>query len=224
MRSSIRWTFFVLGLACAQGAVAQYKYVGPDGRVTYSDQPPPAGIRTVEQKKLGSTVASSTAALPFAVQQARTQFPVTLYTGEKCVPCEDARNYLRNRGVPFSERTVSSNEDLALFKQQSPDGTVPVIAVGARRSSGFSQAAWSGLLDDAGYPQTSLLPRDFQNVAPTPLSPNTRLPAQAVGTAAGSSPAPQAQSRGPASVPGGGVPAAQPAAPPPASAPSGFRF
>ena len=53
---TVRWrSVFVLAglLLAAASASAQYKSIGPDGRVTYSDQPPPKTARVVEQKKLG---------------------------------------------------------------------------------------------------------------------------------------------------------------------------
>ncbi len=214
----------LLLVACAvvsSAAFAQYKYVGPDGRVTYSDQPPPRDARVVEEKKLGAA-ASSSATLPFGVQQAASKYPVTIYTGDKCAPCDEARTYLRNRGVPFAEKTVSSSDDIALFKQQSPDGTAPVLVVGTRKAVGFAQIAWSGLLDSAGYPQTSVLPRDYQNPAPTSLSPNATPPATNL-TQAGQ--APRTGSRGAASVPGS-IPSNPPATAPatPVNAPLGFKF
>ena len=190
-------------------ASAQYKSIGADGRVTYSDVPPPPTAKVLEQKQLGNAAAQP--ALPFEVQQAVAKYPVTIYTGDKCTPCDDARGYLRSRGVPFAEKTVTSDDDIALFKQQSPDGTAPVVLVGARKSVGYSQATLASLLDNAGYPATSTLPRDYQNAAPTPLSPTTRAPGQNVAPAA------SATQRGTA--------AATPApSAPPASNPSGFRF
>ncbi len=189
-----------MGLVVAGVASAQYKYVAPDGRVTYSDMPPPPGQKVIEQKRLG-LAASPTANLPFDVAQAVSRFPVTLYTGNPCTPCEEARNYLRNRGVPFAEKTVTSPEDIAAFTAQSPDGTVPVLSVGSRKATGFAPGTWSGLLDDAGYPPTSKLPRDFQNVAATPLSPATR-PAEQKIAESGNRPTQAIEQRGGASVPG----------------------
>ncbi len=212
----------LLLVACAvssSAAFAQYKYVGPDGRVTYSDRPPPRDARVIEEKKLGAS-ASSSAALPFEVQQAASKYPVTIYTGDKCAPCDEARTYLRNRGVPFAEKTVSSGEDIALLKQQSPDGTAPVLMVGARKSVGFSQTAWSSLLDSAGYPLTSVLPRDFQNAAATPLSPNTKARSQSVAQTG--SPDARPVPRSAPSVPGS-IPSSPPASNP-GTAPPGFRF
>lgn len=196
-------------LLVTASASAQYKSIGADGRVTYSDLPPPPTAKIVEQKKLGNIAAQP--ALPFEVQQAATKYPVTIYTGDKCAPCDDARGYLRSRGVPFVEKTVTSEDDIALFKQQSPDGTAPVVVVGARKSVGYSEATLASLLDNAGYPATSTLPREFQNPTPTPLSPTTRAPGQNVAPAA-----PTAQRGTPATT-------AQPSSPSPGN-PSGFRF
>lgn len=226
---ALRFVGYAVGYAvgCAvfsSAAFAQYKYVEPDGRVTYSDQPPPRNARVVEEKKLGAS-AASTATLPFGVQQAASKYPVTIYTGDKCIPCDDGRNYLRNRGVPFAEKTVSGSDDIALLKQQSPDGTAPVLMVGARKSVGFSQTAWSTLLDSAGYPQTSALPRDYQNPAPTPLSPNTKPAATNVTQAASQrngQPASATSPRGSPAVPGS-IPSAPPATAP-AKTPPGFKF
>ena len=188
----------------ASTATAQYKYVSPDGRVTYSDQPPPPSEKVVSQRKLNETTAPVTP-LPFELQQAVSRYPVTLYTGDKCPPCEEARTYLRGRGVPFTEKTVTSEDDIALFRQQSPDGTAPVMTVGGRKTVGFAQTTWSALLDGAGYPQTSVLPRDYQNPVPTALSPNTRPPAQAIaGTPPTTAPrtTPQPSNANPATPPG----------------------
>ena len=220
-KPSVLALLLVAGVMFSHAALAQYKYVGPDGRVTYSDQPPPSNARGVEEKKLGAAPAPN-ATLPFEVQQAASKYPVTIYTGDKCAPCDDGRTYLRNRGVPFAERTVSGNDDIALFKQQSPDGTAPVLTVGSRKSVGFSQTAWSALLDSAGYPQTSALPRDYQNPAPIALSPNTKPAAQNVTQAAG-----QAASQAARPTASPGVPGSIPAGPPattPTTAPPGFKF
>jgi glutaredoxin len=201
-------------LAFAGGAAAQssnssasqYKYVDADGRVTYSDRPPPPTARVLDARRGGDGPPSSP--LPFDLQQAASRYPVVLYSGNRCDPCDDARALLRGRGVPFTEKTVTSNEDVALFKQQSPDGTAPVVMVGTRKVVGFSQPNIASLLDDAGYPATSKLPRDYQYPVPTALSPTATTAA-----AAGPAPAPAAAPRAPA--------ASTPATP---AGPPGFRF
>jgi len=201
----------VVGVALPMSALAQYKYVGPDGRVTYSDLPPPSGARVIEEKKLGAN--GPAVVLPFALQTATSKYPVTIYTGDKCPPCEEGRTYLRSRGIPFTEKTVTSPDDIAMFKQQSPDGTAPVLSVGSRRATGFAQTTWASLLDDAGYPQTSVLPANYQNPVPTALSPTTQAASAAVGAQDNAR-----RAGAPTAAP------ARPAAPPADSGTPGFRF
>ena len=198
------------GLLIATSCLAQYKYVDPDGRTTYSDQPPPPSARVVMQTRLNGRAAPA-APLPFGLQQAASKYPVTLYTGDRCGPCDEARTYLRGRGIPFVEKTVTSDDDIALFKAQSPDGTAPVISVGTRKAIGFTQSTVSGLLDSAGYPATSVLPNTYELPAPTPLSPNTKAPGTNVAAPAAAS----GPSRNTASA------SVAPQAPP---AQPGFRF
>lgn len=186
---------------------AQYKSVDANGTVTYSDLPPPSTSRILTEKKSAKTIANNPP-LPFAVQSAAAKFPVVLYTGDRCGPCDDARSYLRGRGIPFTERTVTSDDDITAFHEQSPDGTAPVVAIGGRKTIGFSKIQIGSLLDSAGYPAQSALPAGYQNPVPTPLSPNTRIAGQAVA----------AQSPDATARPTAPTPAAAPAAP------SGFRF
>ena len=49
-------------------ACAQYKYIGPDGKVVYSDTPPPANAKGVQKTNLGGSAAASASSLPFALQ------------------------------------------------------------------------------------------------------------------------------------------------------------
>lgn len=217
----IRYFVGFVFVATAGAAVAQYKYVGPDGRTTYSDQPPPANVRVVEEKRLGSNIAKPVV-LPFELQQANSKYPVTIFTGDKCAPCGDGRTYLRNRGIPFAEKTVTSDDDIEVFKRQSPDGTAPVLVVGTRKSIGFAESAWASLLDDAGYPRSSKLPRDYQLPIAESASPNTKLPAQDLTRTAAQTARPAAP-RGQASVPGS-IPSPPREVPNAANAPPGFRF
>lgn len=162
-------TLFAAVLASGT-AQAQYKYVSPTGEVTYSDQPPPPGARDVQLKNFRTGTDAQNANLPFDLRQAMSRFPVTLYTAPNCASCESGKALLRQRGVPYSEKIVSSDEDLGALKRLSPDGTIPLLTVGSQRVSGYNNVAWGSLLDDAGYPQTSELPPTYQNPAPEPAA------------------------------------------------------
>ncbi|KQP17690.1 glutaredoxin family protein [Pseudorhodoferax sp. Leaf267] len=162
------------GLLLVAGSVAAqtvYRSVGPDGRVTFSDRPPPptaAGQATARPSPQGSASASGPA-LPYALQQVVNRFPVTLYTGADCTPCDSARQLLLARGVPFTERTVNSNDDIEALRRLSGDTSLPFGSIGGQQLKGFSDLEWSQFLDAAGYPSTSQLPAQYRPAAPTPL-------------------------------------------------------
>ncbi|MBC5766722.1 glutaredoxin domain-containing protein [Ramlibacter albus] len=162
----------LLGLAalCSIGAGAQtiYRIVGPDGKVTFSDRPPEDAKA---KASLAPTVsgANSTQSLPFELRQPAQRYPVTLYTAANCAPCGNARNFLSSRGIPFTERTVGSNEDIEALQRLAGSPTVPFATIGAQQLKGFSESEWSQFLDAAGYPKTSILPAGYRNPPPSPL-------------------------------------------------------
>lgn len=130
-----------------------YRWVDKDGRVTYSHQPPPVGAAaSVQQKNLGST-APGTPVLPYAVQLAIKNFPVTLYTAAECTTaCGDARDSLQKRGIPFKEVVVSDVAGVEALRKLTGKNQVPALQVGPQTYSGFEPATWKSALDTAGYP------------------------------------------------------------------------
>lgn len=162
-------------LLCASGVHAQmYKSVAPDGRVTYSDQPPAGAART-EKKQLTNSVVDGIG-LPFELAQVAKASPVTLFTGSNCAPCEEARTLLGARGIPFAEKTVSTNADIALVSGIS-GGTeieLPQMQVGQRRQRGFDVSAWNANLTAAGYPINNILPKSYKNASPQAAAPVVR--------------------------------------------------
>lgn len=145
-----------------------YRWVDDKGKVHYSDQAPSSGAKNV-QKQSTSAGQASTAALPYALQQAVKTFPVTLYTSEACKDsCAQARELLNKRGVPYSEVTVADEVDIAQLKQLSGDSVVPVMTVGREVYKGFESGNYKTALDNAGYPASSLLPPGVQARKPVP--------------------------------------------------------
>lgn len=173
-------------LAGAAQAQAVYRIVGPDGRVTFSDRAPEdlakgAHVSAHEGAQTGADL-HATDALPYALRQTATRYPVILYTGSDCAPCVNGRNLLINRGIPFAERTVTTNEDVEALQRLAGDASLPVVTIGAQRIKGFSDAEWSQYLDAAGYPKTSELPAGYQRPAAAPLVVRTTpvVPSQTV--------------------------------------------
>ena len=199
----------LLALLAAPGVHAQlYKWVGPDGKITYSDTPPPSKATRVEAKSLSDNV-TSTADFPYELAEATKNHPVTLYTTDNCAPCEDGRKLLNSRGIPFKEKTVTTSEDMAKLRQLDNQGSIPLLVVGRNKERGFLASAWNSALTTAGYPQTSRLPKSYRQA---PAQATAPVPASEQKTSANAVESQPAESRA-AALP-----------PPTGNAPPGFRF
>jgi glutaredoxin len=190
----------VLTLA-AMPAHAVYKIVGPDGKVTYSDTPPPAGsdakVKPVAVD--GGSGGPSLVGLPYELQQAASKYPVTLYTGKACRPCDDGRQLLRQRGIPFTEKTLgSTSADQAALQRVAGTTNVPALTVGQQPLKGLTPGEWHSYLDAAGYPRESKLPASYRQPVPTPmLTIIESSPAPATEAAPEAAPAPARPASGP---------------------------
>lgn len=177
-------------------AHAVYKIVGPDGKVTYSDTPPPTGgPAKVQAVAVGSGGgAPNLSGLPYELQQAASKYPVTLYTTAGCRPCDAGRQLLQRRGVPFAERTLSAtSEDQAALQSLAGTTSLPVLTIGQQQLKSLAPGEWNSYLDAAGYPRESKLPANYRAPSPTPLVTPT-----AAATAADAAPAAQSDTSAPA--------------------------
>jgi glutaredoxin len=216
-RSTRLWAatglLLVLGLAAASAnAQGVYRIVGPDGRVTFSDRPPPA----TDVRAVGSTGSSaapdSTGQLPFQLRQVVVRYPVTLYTAKECAPCNSGRNLLNARGIPYTEKLIDTPEDGDALKRLSGEASLPFLTIGGQQIKGYSDTEWTQFLDAAGYPKTSALPGNYRRPSPAPLvaAKPAAAPQPVAGNPANTTAAPQR----PAEVP----------VVPTATNPAGIRF
>ena len=170
MTNSNRFLQTAIWLCLAATAHSQtlYRSVGPDGRVTFSDVPPiKAPSDTVGT---GDAAAGrSSPALPYELQQVVNRYPVTLYSGDDCSPCASGRNYLNSRGVPYTERTVKSPDDIAALQRLAGAASLPMLTVGSQQIKGYSDVEWGQFLDAAGYSARIRAPSSYRPPAPTPL-------------------------------------------------------
>ena len=213
-----------LGLGAGTGLQAQtvFRIVNPNGSVTFSDKPPistPPGKQTVTAATAsGRPLELANSALPFDLRQVAVRYPVTLYTADNCVPCGGGRNLLTSRGIPFSERTVSTPQDNEALQRISGENSLPFLTIGGQKIKGFSDTEWIQYLDAAGYPAGSKLPPNYRNPAPTPLVALQRQPDPAVQAEATQQAAARAAAEN-AAAENQNTPA-----PPPPPNPAGIRF
>jgi glutaredoxin len=157
-----------LVMALAGGACqAQYKIVGPDGKVTYTDRAPSTSDGKVTALN-GRGVASVEAAMPLELRQPMARYPVILYASTgACEPCDAGRAMLRQRGIPFTEKQVQNAEDGDALERLSGGRDAPTLAIGTQVLRGYAAEVWGSYLDAAGYPRESRLPASYQYPAPT---------------------------------------------------------
>ena len=155
------------GAAFAAAAQQMYRWTDQNGRTHITDTPPPAGTKNVRMinpgTSSGGSAAKPAAAVPYQLDLAMKQYPVTLFTSPGCAdPCATARDLLNRRGVPFSEKQVWEEEGNAELQKLSGNTRVPTIQVGQSVYAGFERAAYDSLLDSAGYPREGVLPSRAQ--------------------------------------------------------------
>ncbi len=174
----------VLAVHAATATAAQlYRWVDDKGRVEWRDTPPPANAKKVERRTVGGSVIE-TSTLPYSVQQAVRNFPVTLYTTDCGQNCKDARAHLIRRGIPYTEKNPQN--DLESYKKMT-NGVpqVPLLVVGSDSLQGYSRDLWDRALDSVGYPREPApgyappsIPARAPAPAPAPTGQAPSTPAQ----------------------------------------------
>ena len=168
MRRSHLAALFGLALVFGVAQAQTYRWVDEQGRVLYSDLPPPPGARNVEKRSLGGSIVE-TSIPPFELQRAMKTSPVTLFSSPTCKEaCAQARAALNARGVPFREVQVWNEETNEELKRVSGGNEVPLLLVGREMQKGFQQTAYDTMLDLAGYPKSGSLAARKQSAPSAP--------------------------------------------------------
>ena len=171
-----------------------YRYVEPDGRVVYSDKPPPANAKNAQTKRLSGN-RIDTGELSYTSQLAQERYPVTFFTFDCGEVCQNAEGLLNRRGVPHTKVNVGEGAGAEQLKRLTGALDAPVLQVGEDRRARLQRsqvagAARSGRLsqDAVAAPQPrDRLPRtaDTEKTAPaTTAAPaaGPTVPAEPTGT------------------------------------------
>lgn len=119
--------FFLFSVSAYAGV---YKWTDAQGRIHYSDTPPPSAKTT--QLKLQSYTGTV-----LVGQATGADNGVTLYTTEWCGVCKRAKAFLKEQSIPFSEWDVEKSDFGATRFRQLGGRGVPLITVGAQKMMGF---------------------------------------------------------------------------------------
>lgn len=127
-----------------------YKYVGPDGKVVYSDRPPESGRieKTLHVQNLPNTVLPSATvgelnrlrkdARPATSPAART----VMFTAAWCGYCRKAKAYLAQHGVAYKEVDIETPEGKTAFATASSGNGIPFLLRNGEGIRGYSKEAY----------------------------------------------------------------------------------
>lgn len=208
-----------LAIVGTDASAQMYSWKDAKGVTHFSDQPPPDRVDNKTgnkaDSKAGPVIArtaprtgASQPSLPYGLAEAARRNPVVLYTTAACSACDQGRALLQQRGVPFTEKTVTSSADQQQLKDAGSDLRLPLLVVGSSKQIGFEAVGWQEALTAANYPLQSRLPAGWRPPAAVAAAPQA-APAPATGELA-------REVAPPADI--------TPVKPPPENAPPGFQF
>lgn len=155
MRTQLIFAAAVLVAFGSSHATEVYRWIDKDGKVVYSDSAPPPNAKNAELRRLG-TNAVDVDKVPFATRDAAKKNPVTLYANNCGEPCDNARQFLSKRGVPFvTKNPEASQADADALKKLIGALEVPVLVLGKNPIKGYDAGSWEAALDAAGYLKTA---------------------------------------------------------------------
>lgn len=140
---SMRAGVVLLSMLLAPPVLADvYKWTDAQGRIQYSDTPPPAA--KASQLKLQTYTGPAQVSKAIGADSG-----VTLYTTEWCGVCKRAKAFMKQNGVPFREWDVEKTEYGAIKFRQLGGSGVPLITVGSEKMMGFDPDRFMALWKNA---------------------------------------------------------------------------
>ena len=149
------WLLLIL-TATAAIADTLYKVVGPDGKITYTDQPP-ADPKSAKALTFSDLPASP---LPPAVLKYQAELlkgmnnrlatagkfespgTVTLFSATWCGYCKKAKAFLQAKRISYHEYDIDSPNGALSYVEAGGKRGVPLLIADGKRLQGFSEAAY----------------------------------------------------------------------------------
>ena len=136
MRSLVLATLLVL---CALPCAAQvYKWTDAEGKVHFSDTPPPDSAKTQEKLKIHASPPATA-----------REVQLVMYATSWCPYCKKARAHLASKGIAYREVDIeASAANKSEYKALGGRG-VPFFALGGRTKRGFTAEGLDAFLAEA---------------------------------------------------------------------------
>jgi glutaredoxin len=149
--TALRFLLLFVLIAPLSASADVYKWTDAQGRVQYSDSPPPEAKAQQVKLKINSIQGPAVVSTVRAAPAAKAKDKVRIYTAAWCGYCKKAKAHLTAKGVPYDEVDVEvSDRGRSEFAQLGGRG-VPVILVGNQRMDGFDAGGLDAMLAVAGW-------------------------------------------------------------------------
>lgn len=154
-----RTAVLLLAMLMAVPALAEvYRWTDAQGGVHYSDTPPPPSAKKL--KRIAAPTSSDAA-------EKGNQPPVVLYSGSCGPTCDQAADFLRQRGIPFTLKNANNDPKVAQeLKTRTGALEIPVLFVGESMQRGYSPSIWDKMLEVAGYGRQAPAKNGGEQAAP----------------------------------------------------------
>ena len=137
-------------LACIPASAQQiHRWVDADGRVQYSDKPPPGVKSAPVQSRISSY--GGTPVVSGSASAGATRPEVKMYATDWCGYCKKAREHFARERIRYTELDVDKSAAARAEYQRMGARGVPVILVGTQRMNGYSEEGLAAMLKAAGY-------------------------------------------------------------------------
>lgn len=120
-----------------------YKIIGADGRVSYTDKEPAPAEKSEKLKLQVYGGAPSVTPSKGSVKR------VTILSAQWCGVCTRAKAYMKSRNIDFEEWDVDKSDYARAKMNELGAKGVPVILVGSRKMTGFSESGLEEMLKNA---------------------------------------------------------------------------
>lgn len=117
-----------------------YKVIGVDGKVSYTDKEPPP---TEKAEKLRLQTYGGA---PVVTSSQGSVKRVTILSTQWCGVCTRAKAYMKSRNIDFEEWDVDKSDYARAKMNELGAKGVPVILVGKRKMTGFSEEGLEDML------------------------------------------------------------------------------
>ena len=118
-----------------------YKWVDESGKVHFGDRKP----ETLKVEKIDINIINSVTRVTYKNSTINIGKKVIIYTTNWCGYCKKAKKYFKEKGISYTEMDIERSKKAKIQFEKLGGKGVPVILVGNKSMSGFSEAGFERL-------------------------------------------------------------------------------